>query len=123
MTQTDPRFHPGDRWHKETSAPEWGSRVIDAIRDGLTREPDTVTIHTMHTTADQLTITYRHANTPELLGLRRSLTTPPPVGNPTGNLAQWLGAWIANFELIEPATHHPPDADGISWTHLSVENP
>lgn len=98
-------------------------QVIDAIRDGVTREPDTGTIHTIHATTTRLTITYRHANTSELLGLRRSLTTPPPIGDPIGNLAQWLGAWIANFELIEPATHQPSGAHGISWTHSSANRP
>ena len=116
MTDADPRFKPDDRWHHETSARNWGDRVIEAIRATLAVNPGTVSIESARVEADQVVLIYHHNAIPGRLGLRRALSKPPPVGEPVGDLAGWLGAGIATFELIEPTPHESePDENGICW--------
>jgi hypothetical protein len=122
----DPRFHPTDRWHRETALPDWGARVIDEIRRHLEAAGLVVQVQSMETVGNILTVLYRHSaigGHGGVYGLRRQLDYPPPVGEPSGDLAAWLGAWIAQFELIEPPGRlvAPPDAAGISWREVPTE--
>ena len=45
----DPRFHPTDRWHRETALPHWGARVIDEIRRHLEAAGLVVQVQSMET--------------------------------------------------------------------------
>jgi len=118
---SDPRFQPGDRWEHETSAEDWGGRVIDAVQAVLAEDNTGVEVESIRADDGQLIVVYRHPATAGRLGHRRSLIAPPPVGDPSGDLAEWLGAWIANFELIEPTPRlQPPDQDGIRWSRHPI---
>jgi hypothetical protein len=119
----DRRFPASDRWHRETASPEWGVRVIDEIRSHLDRAGAMVRVESMHTDGGVLTVLYRHSAVGGhggVYGLRRRLDYPPTVGDPAGDLAAWLGARIAEFELIEPAggLATPPDSAGICWRNV-----
>jgi hypothetical protein len=117
-----------DRWYRETESPDWGGRVVEEIQRCLAAAGHVVQVESMEAVGNVLTVLYRHSAVGGLsrsYGLRRQLDYPPAVGEPSGDLAAWLGAWIAEFELIEPAggLAAPPDADDISWREVPTERP
>jgi hypothetical protein len=100
--------------------------VIDEIRRHLEAAGLVVQVQSMETVGNILKVLYRHSaigGHGGVYGLRRQLDYPPPVGEPSGDLAAWLGAWIAQFELIEPPGRlvARPDAAGISWREVPTE--
>jgi len=120
--------HPGtgdardlSTWRAQVQMPDWPGRVLEASLAHIADLP-TVTFVRSMVTGTTLNIVYRQAGRPGLLGIRRDLTRPPPVGDPPDDLADWLAAWIATIEIVEPPgrgiTTAEVDIDGVQWRGL-----
>ena len=116
-----------DEWKAAVTAPDWGERVLAALRRHFREgRPTLEAVRLIDASLDTdpdgvpvLLAVYEHAFWPERTGLRRRLDRWPVLLSPSDGLDEWLAGWIAWCEMGEPLGRRHDllveDDDGVWW--------
>lgn len=117
-----------DEWPEVTSSPDWGQRVVKALRryfaqDKWLLEPAWLEDASLDVDPDGMPVLlahHRHSLSTKRLGLRHRLDRPPLTGGRPGGLAEEaVAADIALFDISEPLGRMydllVEDGNGVWW--------